>query len=185
MIEKLSGIKFADFVVERQLRRLSMNNTKYANDTDIIEGRATTYSSLYAAGAGTIGIVRSCWNWPEMLRPTAGLHSNAIDLAQWVIALLTNNLLKSPYSYSVMRDPVSLANGSAGIMGIGWLRTPKASGYVSVPSGGCKSQITIYQDGLAIISLTDLIGGLQEHLSAVSGDPIDIGVMDKIAGYFE
>jgi CubicO group peptidase (beta-lactamase class C family) len=184
VIEKLSGMKFADFVVARQLLPLSMNNTKYANDCDIIESRATTYSSLYSGGAGSAGILRSCLNWPKMLRPAAGLHSTAIDLAQWIIALQTNNLLKSAYSYSVMRDPVALANGSVGIMGIGWLSTPKASGYVSVPSGGCKSQITIYQDGLAIVFLTNLIGGLQEHLSAVSGDPIDISIMDKIADYF-
>ncbi|MEB2647782.1 serine hydrolase domain-containing protein [Pseudomonas canadensis] len=185
VIEKLSGMRFTDFVIERQLVPLGMGNTKYANDCDIIEGRATTYNSLYSAGAGPTGILRSCLNWPEMLRPAAGLHSTALDLAQWVISLQANNLLKSPSSYSVMREPIALANGSLGIMGIGWLSTPKASGHVSVPSGGCKSQITIYQDGLAIIFLTNLIGGLHEHLSAVSGDPINIGVMDEIAGYFE
>ncbi|WPN25848.1 serine hydrolase domain-containing protein [Pseudomonas marginalis] len=185
VIEKISGMSFTDFVVDRQLTPVGMNDTKYANDRDIIDGRATTYDSLHPAAGGHTGISRSCLNWPDMLRPAAGLHSTAIDLAHWVIALQTNSLLKSSSSYSILREPIALADGSVGIMGIGWLSTPDARGYVSVPSGGCKSQITVYQDGLAIILLTNLIGGLYEHLSAVSGEPISIGVMDEIAGYFK
>ncbi|AVE03775.1 serine hydrolase [Pseudomonas palleroniana] len=183
VIEKLSGMSFTDFIVGRQLIPVGMSNTKYANDRDIIDGRATTYSSLYPAAGEYTGISRSCLNWPDMLRPAAGLHSTAIDLAHWLIALQNSSLLKSS-SYSVLREPIVLTDGSVGVMGIGWLSTPGASGYVSVPSGGCKSQITVYQDGLAIILLTNLIGGLYEHLSAVSGDPISIGVMDEIASYF-
>lgn len=184
IISRVSGKPFTDFVAERQFAAAGMINTSYLNDVDVLPGRANTYMSISVDGEATGRILNSHINWPHSLRAAAGLHSTAIDLAKWVIALRDGTLLKREASVERLLTVVPLHDGRPGLWGIGWLAGQSAAGRVPAPGGGAKAQIVLYPDGLAVVLLTNLLGAFPEHLAPVSGEAIDLGFIDPIAAIF-
>lgn len=184
IIERLSGKSFPDFLAERQFAVAGMPNTQYFTDQDIVPNRADTYMNISADGAPAGKVFKSALNWPAVLRPAAGLHSTARDLASWVIALRGGALLKEKSSIDTMLTVAPLPDGRPGIWGIGWLHGRSSVGRVPAPGGGAKSQVVLYPDGLAVILLTNLLGAFREHLAPVSGEAIDLGFIDPIAEHF-
>jgi CubicO group peptidase (beta-lactamase class C family) len=185
IIDRLSGKPFAEFIAARQFTAAGMSHTRYADDRDIVPNRAVSYACIQASGDRVSEIYKMHLNWPPMLRTAAGLHSTAEDLANWLIALQCGSLIKQTASRQTLQSPVPLHDGRPGIWGIGWLVAQRATGNVCTPGGGGKAQIALYQDGLAVILLTNLIGAFLEHLAVVRGEPVDVAFMDRIAGYYE
>jgi CubicO group peptidase (beta-lactamase class C family) len=161
-----------------------MAHTLYADDRDIIPGRANTYACIHATGESAGTIYNSHLNWPPILRTAAGLHSTAQDLANWLIALLRGSLLKQSSSLETLWSPVPLYDGRPGIWGIGWIVNQRATGRVCTPGGGAKAQIALYPDGLAVILLTNLLGAFPEHLAVPAGNPVDLAFIDPVARYY-
>jgi CubicO group peptidase (beta-lactamase class C family) len=128
-------------------------------------------------------IYNSRLDWPPVLQTAAGMHSTAEDMAKWIVALQNGTLLTQA-SVAEMQSPVPLEGGRPGTWGIGWLMGQTAKGRVCAPAGGCKSQIVIYPDGLSVVLLTNLIGGIPEQFQAVSGQEIDVRFIDPIAEHF-
>jgi CubicO group peptidase (beta-lactamase class C family) len=184
IIDHLSGKPFAEFIAERQFAVASMSHTRYADDRDIIPNRATSYACIHASGDPAGGIYKMYLNWAPILRTAAGLHSTAEDLANWLIALQRGALVKQASSLETLWTPTPMHDGRLGIWGIGWLVNERATGRVCTPGGGSKAQIALYQDGLAVILLTNLIGAFPEHLAALKAEPIDVTFMDQIAQYY-
>jgi CubicO group peptidase (beta-lactamase class C family) len=192
IIDKVAGKPFEQFIAERQFNVAGMPNTIYANDSDLITGRANTYFSISYEGHPVerreseigSGVLNSHINWPRMVRTAAGLHSTAADLANWSIALRSGKLL-NPTSVETMQTPVPLFDGRPGIWGVGWLVGQSSAGRIPAPAGGAKAQIAFYPDGLTVILLTNLIGGFAEHLAPVSGEAIDLSFIDPIAAFYQ
>ncbi|AVE03781.1 serine hydrolase [Pseudomonas palleroniana] len=184
IIERLSGKSFTDFIVDRQFAVAGMPNTRYFTDQDIVPNRADTYMNITTDGEPAGKMFKSALNWPPVLRPAAGLHSTAEDLANWVIALQSGLLLKETSSIDTMMTATPMYDGSPGIWGIGWHLGKSAMGGVPAPGGGAKAQVVLYPDGLGIVLLTNLLGAFPEHLAPVRAEQIDLAFIDPIARYF-
>lgn len=183
IIDHLADMPFVQFIAERQLVPAGMSSTRHANDADVIPGRASTYCALNPDGSFADVIYNSRLDWPPVLQTAAGMHSTAEDMAKWIVALQNGTLLTQA-SVAEMQSPVPLEGGRPGTWGIGWLMGQTAKGRVCAPAGGCKSQIVIYPDGLSVVLLTNLIGGIPEQFQAVSGQEIDVRFIDPIAEHF-
>lgn len=184
IIDRLSGKPFTEFIAERQFAAAEMSNTLYVNDDDILSNRANTYMSISVDGEPAGRIFNSHINWPPILRTAAGLQSTAQDLANWLIALQSDVLLKQPSSLETLWAPNPLPDGRPGIWGIGWIIGQSSAGRVPSPGGGAKAQIVVYPDGLAVILLTNLLGAFREHLAVPAGEAVDLAFIDPIAACF-
>lgn len=131
-----------------------------------------------------IKMFKSALNWPPVLRPAAGLHSTAEDLANWVIALQSGLLLKETSSIDKMLTVPPMYDGSPGIWGIGWHLGKSVKGGLPAPGGGAKAQVVLYPEELGIVLLTNLLGAFPEHLAPVRAEQIDLAFVDPIARYF-
>ena len=183
IIDHLADMPFVQFIAERQLVPAGMSSTRHANDADLIPGRATTYCALNPDGSFVDVIFNSRLDWPPVLQTAAGMHSTAEDMAKWIVALQNGTLL-SEASVTEMQSPVPLEGDRPGKWGIGWLMGQTAQGRVCAPAGGCKSQLVLYPDGLSVVLLTNLIGGLPEQFQAASGGEFDVRFIDTIIEHF-
>ena len=179
IITKLAGMPFTEFIATRQLDVAGMTNTRYADDSDIIPGRARTYNGLDASGQRSMTLRNSHLTWHPVLRTAAGLHSTAEDVAKWLIALSSGLLLESD-SVAAMHAVNDFNDGRPGQWGIGWLFGNTGTGRVLAPAGGCKAQLAVYPNGVAVVLLTNVIGGFPEQLAAAAGDELDISVLSPI-----
>ncbi|WPN25856.1 serine hydrolase domain-containing protein [Pseudomonas marginalis] len=184
IIERLSGKSFTNFVNDRQFKVVGMPNTRYFTDQDIVPNRADTYMNITTDGEPAGKMFKSSLNWPPVLRPAAGLHSTAEDLANWVIALQSGLLLKETSSIDKMLTVPPMYDGSPGIWGIGWHLGKSVKGGLPAPGGGAKAQVVLYPEGLGIVLLTNLLGAFPEHLAPVRAEQIDLAFVDPIARYF-
>jgi CubicO group peptidase (beta-lactamase class C family) len=166
IIEGLSGKSFTDFVADRQF------------------AVADTYMNITTDGEPAGKMFKSALNWPTVLRPAAGLHSTAEDLANWVIALQSGVLLKKTSSIDKMLTVPPMYDARPGIWGIGWHLGKSVMGDVPAPGGGAKAQVVLYPEGLGIVLLTNLLGAFPEHLAPVRAEQIDLAFIDPIARYF-
>jgi CubicO group peptidase (beta-lactamase class C family) len=181
IIEQLSGTSFAEFVARRQFAIAGMPHTHFFTDQDIVANRANTYMSISVDGDPAGKITNSHLNWPRVLWPAAGLHSTAVDIANWLVALQRGALLAQASSIEMLHTAPPLHDGRPGVWGIGWHIGRSAAGRVPAPGGGAKAQVVLYPDGLAVILLTNLLGAFPEHLAPVSANEIDLSFIDPIA----
>lgn len=184
IIERVGAMPFTEFVAERQFAAAGMTNTQYVNDDDILPNRANTYMNISVDGEPVGRVFNSYINWPPVLRMAAGLQSTAGDLANWIVALQENRLLKNASSKDTLVSAPPLHDGRPGVWGIGWHIGQSSRGRVPAPGGGAKSQVVLYSDGLAVVLLTNLLGAFPEHLAPVSAESIDLSFIDPIADHF-
>lgn len=176
IIDKLSGMSFADFIVEEQLKKAGMTKTIRAGfgaDKDVIHNSAGGYG--YSKGK----LRKMFFSFPPSLQTAAGMSSTAKELASWIIALQKGELLKIN-SLKTLWEPSRLSNGNTA--GFNNLLNGYAAGTPIVnrqdhPAvaavGGGRSAFFIYtEDDLSIIVLTNLAGGAPDVF------------IDEIAGFF-
>lgn len=123
IIAKASGKPYAEFLTERVLKPLGMNETAFSQPYEVMPNRAHGYmwyeNQLIRApyGAGSID-------------SDGSLMSTVGDMAKWDAALLGRKLLK-PESYEAIWAPGKLASGRPRYYGMGWfLATPFDPPYV-------------------------------------------------------
>ena len=169
LIEKYGSCPFDQFVQRRQLNVVGMRKTIFANSFDVLKGKAPTYTYYYRdknTGKHIKGshLLEVCENFPKILRADAGLFSNANEMGRWIIALLSNQLIRDHKNLEKMWEPVRLNNGTiegfGGILngyGLGWLVVDR-NGHPAVAAvGGGRAGVMIYpKDNLAIILFTNL-----------------------------
>jgi len=183
IIEKLAGVKFNQFIQERQLDVVGMKRTGYADGSDIIPGGAGNYTNVkYINGKWTrinpIGIGYK--EFPDYYRTAAGMISTAQDMANWLIDLQGGKLLKEKSSLDTLWKPSLLNNGKpAGFSkmingyAIGWPVILRAEHPAIAPMGGGRSVLFVYpKDDLSIILLTNLQGCNPES------------IIDEIAAFY-
>ncbi|MEO7215105.1 serine hydrolase [Mucilaginibacter sp.] len=182
IITKLSGMHFTKFIEERQFKVAGMKLTRFGDSFDIIPNSAGAYTNVRHVGNRLIrnrpGV--GYMQFPEFFRTAAGILSTAGDMANWIIALKSGQLLKQEASIQTMWQPAILNNGKIG--GFNQLTNGYALGWPTVtreehpavgPVGGGRNAVFIYvKDDLSIVVLSNLMGANPEQF------------VDEIAGYY-
>ncbi len=176
IIDKLSGMPFTEFITKEQLQKAGMTKTISAGfgaTKDVIPHAAGGYT--YRKGK----LNNMFFSMPPSLQTAAGMSSTATEMANWIIALQNNRLLKQSGKEQLWA-PAKLNNGS--IAGFGGLLNGYAAGWpiiqrtehpAAAAVGGGRSAVLVYpNDQLAIIVLTNLSGGMPETFT------------DEIAGFY-
>ena len=105
IIEKVSGMPYADFVKKNLFDKAGMDDSRYCSENAIVKRRAHGYDT------GPTGLVRAAYLdhlWPYA---AGSLCSTAGDLVAWNRALHGGKIL-SPASYREITTPGTLNDGS-------------------------------------------------------------------------
>ncbi len=113
VIERASGMPYADFVRTRIFDRLGLASARFKSSTDVVPHRADGY--LFKEGAYRHGEALR----PALIAPNGGAMINVLDFAAWDIAITSGRLL-SAASVAEMTTPVRLSNGRTVGHGLGW-----------------------------------------------------------------
>ncbi len=177
IIDTLAGIPFTEFITKEQLMKADMPNTIRAGfgaTKDVIMHSAAGYQ--YRKGK----LNNTFFSFDYPLQTAAGMSSTATELANWVIALQTNRLLKAKESLAALWTPARLNNGRIGGFtnllngyAVGWPIIAREEHPAAAAVGGSRSAVFVYpNDSLSIIVLTNLIGGSPDAF------------IDEIAGFY-
>lgn len=175
IIEKLSGKRLEEFVKERQFVPAGMTLAGFGDSRDVIPNKAPTYALSRSTEKNFVKgktLERTWEEFPE-LRSTAGINCTASELANWIIALQSGKLLRSPNSLKEMWTPEKLNDGNYGGWALGWVAKRNVSPRAVAGIGGSRSWFYVYPDhGLAVIVLTNMKSNGPENLAS------------EIAGFF-
>lgn len=161
VIEKVSEIEFFQFVNQRIVQPLALNNTGAGNDKKLIPGLVTGYRS----GPAPAWLIAN-----STLHAAGGMVSTVDELARFMLALQSGRLVSST-GVNAMNTSYVLTDGKATGYGLGtWLRT--VDGNPLVGHGGYVfnfySQLEMDVDaGIVAVTLHngDKFGGDNEELS--------------------
>ena len=177
MIDKLSGMPFAEFITKEQLQIAGMPNTikaGFGGSGDVITRSAGAYRSKKGKLANLYFAL------PPSLQTAAGMHSTAEEIATWIIALQNKKFLKTESSLASLWTPARLNNGRIGGFSrslngyaAGWPIAARAVHPAAAAVGGNRSAVFVYpQDNLSIIVLTNLLGAFPDSF------------IDELAGFY-
>lgn len=177
VIDKLSGMPFQEFITKEQLAKVGMPYTIRAGfgaTKDVIPHAAPGYT--YRKGK----LSNTFFSFPPFLQTAAGMSATAKEMAEWVIALQSQQLLKEQASLAALWKPAVLNNGKTGGFSsqlngyaAGWPIVGRVEHPAAAAVGGGRSAVFVYpKDGLSIIVLTNLMGGNPDSF------------IDELAGLF-
>jgi len=163
IIEKISGKSFEKFIIDNQFEKVGMKNSIKAGMGDsytIINHSARPYS-YYINGS----LTNIHQPMPSYLYPGGGIYSTATEMAQWVIGLQNNTLIKAE-SLKSLWTPIQLdnvktqeTNGSLYGTAIGFDTNSRTKNPVITQSGGARNTLYIYpKDNVSVVILTNLMG---------------------------
>lgn len=166
IVEKVSGEKLMDFLVEHIFRPLGMKSVWDSDATKLTETDATPYIR-YALG-------------PLRLAPKEGrgwmfaageLAMTPHDLALWDESLMKRSLLK-PESYKEMFTEVKLKNGQGTHYGLG-VEVQQRDGHLSIEHSGevtgfVSDNEVLVDDGIAVAVLTNHMAGGAEEIAQLA-----------------
>ena len=155
IIEKVSGIRYSEFMARRIFAPVGMENTGILDRKTIIKNHV----SCYELRGGQLQNDRRVWE--HELPSYFGIVSTVGDLAKWNIALDEGRVLKRE-TLAQMWTPTKLKNGSTALVdgepyGLGWM-VDDLSGHRVVAHPGFTGCIMIrfLGDDFTIIVLTNL-----------------------------
>lgn len=154
IIRKITGKYWDDFLRERILQPLGMNDTRVISWTEIITNRASGY------GWDEGRLRNGSFIAPTILGYAGGgLRSTVLDLAKWDAALTTEKLLKRSTLEQMWR-PAKLNDGKDSSYGFGWgvatERGHRLISHTGSHSTGFKSALARFvDDKLTVIVLTN------------------------------
>ena len=166
VIDKVSGKPFVQMFKERQFQVVNMPKTSYGDSRDVIPHFAPTYTyrnNIDGQALSERKLINNYAEFPAFLRAGSGLNSTAEDMANWIIALQQGKLLKLK-TLNTLWQAGSYNNGSPTQWALGWGFTKFRKKHKAVGmTGGGRSGFLVYpDDDLAIVVLTNLIGGTPE-----------------------
>lgn len=169
LIDTLTGRSAVEFMTERQLRPAGMTRTGFGDTRDVTTDRAEPYRYV---GDGRGDVLQTMHEeFPPFMRTAAGINSTALDVARWLRAL--RGTLLQPASLETLWEPGMLNDGRPNSWAIGWPAFSRPSHRAVSGIGGARSAFFVYpDDDLAIVILTNLLGGNPEQL------------MDRLAGFY-
>ncbi|MEL7306482.1 MAG: serine hydrolase domain-containing protein, partial [Pseudomonadota bacterium] len=165
LINKLSGMPFQQFIAKKQLQQTEMNRTLeagFGNLNNVVKHSARRYEKH---GNELINSREAIFS--PMLQTAAGMASTATEIANWLVALQTNQLI-SAQSIQQMWTPTRLKNGhtqgfNQRVNGysIGWPVMGREEHPALAAIGGNRAGIFVYpEDNMSIVILTNLIGAM-------------------------
>jgi CubicO group peptidase (beta-lactamase class C family) len=168
IIEKISGKSFEKFIIDNQFEKTGMKNSIKAGMGDtysIINHSARPYSYFIKGSLTTIH-----QPMPSYLYPAGGIYSTATEMAQWVIALQSNQLINAE-NLKTLWTPLELntvkkqeANGSLYGTAIGFDTNSRTINPVIFQSGGARNTLYIYpKSNVSVVILTNLVGSRPEN----------------------
>jgi tetratricopeptide (TPR) repeat protein len=168
---------FTEFIRKEQLVKAGMFNTirsGFGAMKDVVIHLAGGYRYSNEK------LTNIFFSFPPSLQTAAGMSSTAKEIADWIIALQSNQLLKEKSSLVSLWSPALLNNGEIGGFSsllngyaAGWPVMIRADHPAYASVGGGRSAAVIYpNDNLSIIVLTNLAGGAPEVF------------IDEIAGFY-
>ncbi|WP_220101306.1 serine hydrolase [Chitinophaga oryzae] len=177
IIDKLSGMSFQEFITKEQLEKVGMPKTiqsGFGATKNIVAHAACSYQ--YQKGQ----LRNMFFSFPPFLQTAAGMSSTAKELADWIIALQSMQLLKKTESLRTLWTPAVLNTGeTAGFSSLlngyaaGWPVVKRTDHPALAPVGGNRSAVFVYpNDNLSIIVLTNLSGATPDVF------------IDELAGLF-
>ena len=162
LIEKQSGLAYADFIQRGQFDVAGMPHSGFGDAKDVVVNKA----SSYVLGSGGKGYRNVLEDFPPFMRAGVGINSNVGELANWLVALQTGRLL-APASVARLWQPTSLRDGKPAPWALGWPTIGRDGHRAVAGIGGGRSAFYVYpDDDLAIIILSNLAGGQPEQLIA-------------------
>lgn len=178
IIENVSGQSFVNFIKQNQLQRVGMKRTEdagFAHFEGVVSHQARGYTYYKTGKLTTINEV-----FPPLLRTAAGMSSNAKELARWLIALQSGQLLENQSSIEILWSPAVLSNGEIGGFNrllngyaLGWPVIQRPTHRAVVSAGGDRAAMVVYpDDNLSIVVLTNLMGAVPERF------------IDEVAGFY-
>ncbi|CAM4268162.1 serine hydrolase [Pseudoalteromonas ostreae] len=177
LINKLAGIPFQQFIAKNQLQKTEMSRTLeagFSNLNNVVKHSARRYESQANELINSREAIFS-----ELLQTAAGMASTATELANWLVALQTNQFI-SAQSIQQMWSPTRLKNGhTQGFnqrlngYSLGWPVMGREEHPALAAVGGNRAGIFVYpKDNMSIVILTNLIGALPSQF------------VDEIAGFY-
>ena len=168
LIERQGRQSFTDFVQRRQFDVARMPHSGFGDAKDVVANKASSYV-LERGGNGYRNVIE---DFPVFMRAGAGINSNAGELANWLIALQSGRLL-APAGVERLWQPTSLNDGKPAPWALGWPTIGRDVHRAVAGIGGARSAFYVYpDDGLAVIILSNLVGGQPEQL------------IDTVAGFY-
>lgn len=174
LITKLSGLPFEAFVKKYQFDVAGMSRAQFGDSRDIVPGRASSYR--YQGGRidkpDTPALEHAFDEFTPLVRPAGGVNASAGEVAQWIIALEGDRLMRAS-TRAAMWKPTGFTNGKSTPWAMGWPLNNREDHPVVQGIGGRRSAFFVYpKDDLAIVVLTNLAGANPEEF------------IDEIAGQF-
>ncbi len=161
IVEKVSGQKLMDFLVERVFRPLDMKSVWNSDETKLTQADASPYIR------NALGPLRPAPKEGRGWMFAAGeLAMTAHDLALWDESLMQRSLLK-PESYKEMFTEVKLKDGKGTHYGLG-VEVIQRDGHLSIEHSGevtgfVADNEVLVDDGIAVAVLTNhMAGGASE-----------------------
>ncbi len=156
VIEKLSGLSYADFMQQRLFTPLGMRSTRSALPATLLPGRAAGYEHKGERLENRDAIQ------PHTGRGLGDLVTTLADMAAWEREQLAPRLV-SPASAALARQPVRLNDGKEAPYGYGWdtqkllpLATLSHSGQTA---GFTAAYVRVPERRLAAVVFVNLYGG--------------------------
>lgn len=167
VIERVSGISFADFFATHQFSPCGMRQTRFGDTFDVIGGSAQPYSYLRRVRGGdeiqTSSLNRWTDDMPQSLRAGGGIYTTARELALWISALMAGRLLKRTESVERLWAPPQLNDGRENVYALGWPLLAVGADRCPAGIGGGRAAFVIWPGSRsAIIVLTNLVGANPE-----------------------
>ncbi len=177
IIDTLSGMPFQEFITKEQLAKVGMPYTVRAG-FGATKAVIPHTAAGYAYRQGTLS--NTFFSFPPPLQSAAGMSATAKEIADWVIALQSQQLFKKKESLDSLWKPALLNNGKTGGFSrqlngyaAGWPIVARAEHPAAAAVGGGRSAVFVYpKDDLSIIVLTNLMGGSPDSF------------IDELAGLF-
>lgn len=167
IIAKQAQMPYERYLSERQFSVANMPRTTFGDSYDPVPNAATIYSyfprrTLAPDDANRLS--RWVYDIPYSLHAGGGIQTTANELAAWVIALSKGRFI-SAAGRQAMWTPEKLNSGADGDWAMGWPVLATAPRRQVAGIGGNRAAFIVYpDDGLAIIVLTNLVGGNPERL---------------------
>lgn len=156
LIARLSGKSYLDHIKATMMAPLTLKNTRYAGEFDIVKGRVSSYTPTDDNSPHKGLRINGDFDWPEYFYASTGLSSNTFDLTQWFSALL-NGQFVSKDTLKTLWQPMKRSNGEAGHYASGWEYSVANKGKVTMvghEGGGRADLVHVYADDLIKDSLT-------------------------------
>ena len=172
IISRVAQMPFEEALRQKVLMPLRMSNTHFDHTQDnglvrtsrVIPQVASVYSWSKETGLHSVSDMR----FPDWFYAAGGVYTSIRDVANWVVSLDKNTLLK-PETMSLLWTPSRLRNNSPTHFGLGWISEEYQGHQIVGHSGGpALADIVRFVDGaepLTVVVLTNERGGFPPYLA--------------------